>query len=86
MPKTLNITDEEKQQRFKQQQRDANRKYYEKNKKYYSLVNARNRYIRLLKEEMNREDIISELVHKKIIEKYKSKIDEYNERIDELKK
>lgn len=81
MARTLNLTDEEKQQRLKEQQRNARQKYYEKNKKYYSLVNARNRYIRLLNEEMNREEIVSVIVHEKTIEKYKSKINEYNERI-----
>lgn len=80
------LTDEEKQQRLKEQQRNARQKYYNKNKQKYNLVNARNRYIRLLNEEMNRSEIVSKLVHEKIIEKYKSKIDEYNERIKNLEK
>ena len=86
MPKVLNITEGEKQQRFKQQQRDANRRYYEKNKKYCSLVNARNRYIRLLNEETNKKEIVSVIIHELTINKYHMKIDEYNERIKELKK
>lgn len=86
MPSALNITDEEKRQRLQQQQRNANRKYYEKNKKLYSLVNARNRYVRLLNEEMNKKEIVSVIIHELTINKYRVKIDEYNERIKELKK